>query len=66
MKMTKVKEKKDKRERPNAEIDRIKIGTSRSAEACPYCQAKDFVKRGVRKNRYHNNSCLAKLSNATK
>ncbi|PIS39080.1 MAG: hypothetical protein COT34_00295 [Candidatus Nealsonbacteria bacterium CG08_land_8_20_14_0_20_43_11] len=30
----------------------ICIGTSRLAEACPYCQAKDFVKRGVRKNQY--------------
>jgi len=28
------------------------IGQSRLAEACPYCQTKDFVKRGVRKNRY--------------
>jgi len=31
---------------------RGRIGQSRLAEACPYCQAKDFVKRGVRKNRY--------------
>ena len=28
------------------------IGQSRTAEFCPYCQSKDFVKRGVRKNRY--------------
>ena len=26
------------------------IGTSRAAEACPYCESKNFVKRGTRKN----------------
>lgn len=28
------------------------IGESRVAEHCPYCQSKDFVKRGIRKNKY--------------
>ena len=26
------------------------IGTSRAAESCPYCESKNFVKRGTRKN----------------
>ena len=28
------------------------IAESRAAEICPYCQSKNFVKRGVRKNRF--------------
>ena len=28
----------------------LNIGTSRVAELCPYCEGKDFVKRGTRKN----------------
>lgn len=28
------------------------LGESRAAEACPYCESKSFVKRGLRKNRY--------------
>ncbi len=28
------------------------IGESRIAECCPYCQSKNFVKRGTRKNQY--------------
>src|ERR1035437_9846873 len=28
------------------------IGESRLAEVCPYCQSKNFVKRGLRKNQY--------------
>jgi len=28
------------------------IGTSRLAEACPYCASRNFVKRGTRKNRH--------------
>lgn len=30
------------------------IGESRAAEACPYCASKNFVKRGMRKNRYQS------------
>jgi len=28
------------------------IGTSRAAEKCPYCESKNFVKRGTRKNQH--------------
>ena len=28
------------------------LGTSRAAETCPYCLKKDFVKRGMRKNKH--------------
>ncbi len=29
-----------------------KIGESKIADHCPYCQSKNFVKRGIRENRY--------------
>jgi hypothetical protein len=29
---------------------KLNIAESRAAEACPYCQSKEFVKRGLRKN----------------
>ena len=50
----KVKEEKGSGSMPPATsaLGRKIIGQSRIAESCPYCQAKDFVKRGVRKNRY--------------
>lgn len=28
------------------------IGESRAAEVCPYCESKNFVKRGIRKNKH--------------
>ncbi|MFA5792155.1 MAG: hypothetical protein WC884_03940 [Candidatus Paceibacterota bacterium] len=31
-----------------------KIGESRIAESCPYCQSKNFVKRGTRQNQYQS------------
>ena len=39
---------------PNSEeklAENINIGESRLAEACPYCNSKDFIKRGTRKNK---------------
>ncbi|OGG76638.1 hypothetical protein A3B35_00130 [Candidatus Kaiserbacteria bacterium RIFCSPLOWO2_01_FULL_54_24] len=40
--------------RPSADVaapvEGVSIGTSRAAEACPYCESKNFVKRGTRKN----------------
>ena len=36
----------------NQVIDKINIGESKLAEACPYCNSKDFVKRGTRKNKH--------------
>ena len=33
---------------------RLGIGESRAAESCPYCNSKNFVKRGVRKNRHQS------------
>lgn len=32
--------------------DGANIGESRIAEQCPYCQSKDFIKRGTRKNKH--------------
>lgn len=29
-----------------------RMGLSKSAEACPYCASRDFVRRGTRKNKY--------------
>jgi len=37
---------------PNEEEQKNNIGESRMADACPYCQSKNFVKRGLRENRY--------------
>ena len=28
------------------------VGESKIAERCPYCQSKNFVKRGLRRNKY--------------
>jgi len=39
--------------RPVAEVDGG-VGVVRDATACPYCGSTDFVKRGVRKNKYQN------------
>ena len=36
----------------NETVSTEAIGTSRIAEDCPYCLKKDFVKRGVRKNKH--------------
>ena len=36
------------------EIKEQKIGESRIAENCPYCQSKNFVKRGTRQNQYQS------------
>lgn len=40
------------KEKENVENRAFNIGESRLAENCPYCQSKNFVKRGLRKNRY--------------
>ncbi len=32
--------------------DLTTIGESKIAEACPYCHSRNFVKRGMRKNKY--------------
>lgn len=34
--------------------DTSSIGENRIAECCPYCESKNFVKRGMRKNRYQS------------
>jgi len=34
------------------QTQKINIAESRAAEICPYCQSKNFVKRGKRKNRF--------------
>lgn len=48
-------------ERPSAEVAKAEIASEtkshngaleRAAESCPYCESKDFVKRGVRKNKH--------------
>lgn len=33
---------------------RQRVGESRIAECCPYCQSKNFVKRGTRQNQYQS------------
>ncbi len=43
--------------RPSAEVEVSveaisSLGTSRIADICPYCNSKNFVKRGLRENRY--------------
>ncbi|MDO8659350.1 MAG: PD-(D/E)XK nuclease family protein [Candidatus Parcubacteria bacterium] len=38
----------------NLEQIRQRVGESRIAEVCPYCQSKNFVKRGFRQNQYQN------------
>lgn len=38
--------------KPQINLKKSKIGESKVAELCPYCQSKDFVKRGTRNNRY--------------
>jgi hypothetical protein len=34
------------------DINTSEIGVSKSAEACPYCNSKEFTKRGTRKNKH--------------
>ena len=36
---------------PTRDIKVSKIGESKTADFCPYCQSKDFVKRGTRKKK---------------
>jgi transposase-like protein len=36
----------------NCEQFRHRVGESSLADSCPYCQSKNFVKRGTRENRY--------------
>lgn len=50
---------KVEQKRPSAEIETSveaisALGTSRIAECCPYCQSKNFVKRGLRQNQYQS------------
>ncbi len=33
-------------------VDEANIGVSKLAEACPYCNSKDFIKRGTRQNKH--------------
>lgn len=36
----------------NIGMENASVGENRIAEYCPYCESKNFVKRGIRKNRY--------------
>jgi transposase-like protein len=38
----------------SSENEQQQIGESRIAECCPYCQSKNFVKRGLRQNQYQS------------